>query len=74
VYKQILINAILRTGKRGPERDMSGRSACRRRRSALGAVPSRNNDNNNNNNNVNGGNYFCILSCILFMLMSDVRV
>jgi hypothetical protein len=35
VYKQILINAKLQIGKRGPRTELSGRSALRRGRCAL---------------------------------------
>jgi hypothetical protein len=35
VYRQILINAKLRTGKRGQSTELTGRSPLRRRRSAL---------------------------------------
>jgi len=35
VYKQILINAKLQTGKRGQNTELAGRSPFRRRRCAL---------------------------------------
>jgi len=36
VYKQLLINAKLKTGKRGQKTELTGRSVLKRRRSALG--------------------------------------